>query len=165
MPGYDYSQPGSYFITVCTRDREECLARIEGEVSLPSFEGEAVIRVWESLPRRFPSVLLDEFVVMPNHIHGILHFTENDAELGEVVRTLKAASTHVIRETRPTFGWQRDYFDRVVRSEYEFDRIRAYIISNPATWRRDPDNLQVPQAKRDARDAWDVRDKSRGYTQ
>jgi hypothetical protein len=68
IKGYDYSQPGAYFVTICTRDRE-CLL---GSVLRLNEFGEIAQRCWEEIPGHFPSVELDAFVVMPNHIHAIL---------------------------------------------------------------------------------------------
>jgi hypothetical protein len=73
LPTYDYSQPGGYFITVCTQDRECLLGDIvDGEVQLNPM-GMLVQETWRQLPQRFPSIALDAFVIMPNHVHGILH--------------------------------------------------------------------------------------------
>jgi putative transposase len=72
LQGYDYAQAGAYFVTICTQDRECSLGKVvDGEMAL-SDAGRMVQSVWEGLPGRFPTVELDQFVVMPNHIHGIL---------------------------------------------------------------------------------------------
>ena len=72
LKGYDYSQPGAYFITICTKDRFCCFGEvIEGRVKLNE-AGQMVARWWDELPNKFPSVVIDEYIVMPNHFHGIL---------------------------------------------------------------------------------------------
>jgi REP element-mobilizing transposase RayT len=72
LPGYDYSQPGAYFVTVCTRDRECVLGEVvEGEVRLNE-DGRAVAEAWKWLGRQYSYVELDEWVIMPDHLHGIL---------------------------------------------------------------------------------------------
>ena len=131
---------------------------------------------WEGLSSRFPTVSLDSFVVMPNHIHGIIivgaQFIAPNSDsvnslrphlyratksvsaqegamnraptLGEIIRTYKAASTRMIRQTANLeFAWQRNYYEHVVRNEESLYRIRQYILENPARWAMDwenPDN-------------------------
>lgn len=82
LKGYDYSQPGAYFITICTRDRSPVLAHIiDGEIHLSEI-GKIVKEQWHNLKNRFPNVEIDEFVVMPNHIHGIIVITDADGNDG-----------------------------------------------------------------------------------
>ncbi len=72
LPGYDYSQAGGYFITLCTHHRMLLFGQIENSQMHPNNAGRMIAEVWETLPRLFPDVVLDGFMVMPNHIHGIL---------------------------------------------------------------------------------------------
>ena len=153
LAGYDYSQPGGHFVTICTYKRE---------LSLGSEEVEAVVRsAWDDLPTRFPHVTLDEFVMMPNHIHGILIFgsvaraqrrrgaarSEGEASiaptLGQVLRVFKSrsaieANRVMNRQGRPF--WQRNYYEHIIRGEDELNIIRQYIKDNPTKWDQDPDN-------------------------
>src|SRR5712692_7690078 len=72
LQGYDYSRPGAYFVTVCTEGKRALFGEIvEGEMVL-SEAGRLVRRAWEILPRQFPNITSDAFVVMPNHVHGII---------------------------------------------------------------------------------------------
>jgi hypothetical protein len=76
LKDYDYTQPGGYFITVCTQDRECLLGEVrEGEM-IPNRLGKIVLHVWDELPIHYPNVELDTFCVMPNHFHGIIILTE-----------------------------------------------------------------------------------------
>jgi REP element-mobilizing transposase RayT len=149
LSGRDYSQAGAYFVTTCTRDREVWFGNVqEGRVILEP-PGEVVKAVWESLPGRFAGLEVGDFVVMPNHVHGIVvlvgaqFIAPNSAAgrrpfLGEVVRTFKAASTRLIRDAGGTgFGWQPGYYDHVVRDGAEMTRIRSYIRANPVHWDED----------------------------
>jgi REP element-mobilizing transposase RayT len=121
--------------------------------------GEIAQAAWNELPRRFPLVELDAFVVMPNHVHGIIlvgaqfiappdvlgkskqGVMNHAPTLGEMVRAYKAASTRLIREADiPHFAWQRNYYEHVVRSEESLNRIRQYIFDNPARWEFDREN-------------------------
>lgn len=157
---YDYSQGGVYFVTICTRDRE-CLFGevVDGEMQLNNV-GQMATGAWEEMPGRFSSVRLDAFIVMPNHVHGIIvvgaqfiapqvipsdRFRKGAINraptLGEIVRTYKALSTRAIRRTvNPGFAWQRNYYEHVVRDEESLNRIRQYVADNPARWAFDREN-------------------------
>ncbi|MGH3089021.1 MAG: transposase [Rubrobacteraceae bacterium] len=167
MRNYDYSCAGAYFVTVCAVDQ----GRLFGEVSDGEMEendyAEAVRHCWEDLPDHYPHAALDAFVIMPNHIHGIVVLTgrspvPTDGEradderagfkpaptggapprhgLPEIVRALKTYSARRINALRGTPGaavWQRGYYEHVVRDERDMERIREYIVSNPRNWQKD----------------------------
>jgi putative transposase len=146
LSGYDYTQPGPYFITFCVAQRHCVLGDVINGSAVPSEPGLIVHNAWADLPRRYQGVRLDEFIVMPNHVHGVLylpgwHLQGTDAiGLGAVIRTLKAASTRHIRQTgMPAFCWQSDYWDHIVRTGEELENIRLYIRSNPENWESDED--------------------------
>jgi REP element-mobilizing transposase RayT len=150
LRAYDYRTPGAYFVTVCTRERHCVLGEIaDGQVVL-SLTGEVVRDVWVVLPQRLPTVALDAFVVMPNHVHGVLWLNAPDARgpepeptaptLGQVIRTFKASSARLARVPCPEFAWQRNYWERVVRNENELERVREYIAANPVLWAEDEEN-------------------------
>jgi REP-associated tyrosine transposase len=163
LTGYDYKQSGAYFVTIVTRNRLCLFGDIsDGEMVL-SDTGRIAEVSWVGLSSRFPTVSLDSFVVMPNHIHGIItdraqfiapasvpHNQAGIAQegamnraptLGEIIRTYKAASTRMIRQTANLkFAWQRNYYEHVVRNEESLNRIRQYILENPARWAIDREN-------------------------
>jgi putative transposase len=163
LKGYDYSQPGGYFVTICTRDR------------ILFFEDNNIKKIvetcWLEIPYHFPNVELDQWVIMPNHLHGIilLHdsrrgeaFAENIDELrtptanasplrhpkgttprslSAIVQNFKSISTRRINQLQGTPGnsiWQRGFYDRIIRNQKELDRIRHYIEENPLKWELDP---------------------------
>ena len=154
---YDYAQVGAYFVTICARDRECLLGDvIDGEMRLNEY-GQIVMECWDEIPRHFPNVELDEFVVMPNHVHGILVITvgarhasplqlsrgPQRGSLGAVVGSFKSAATKRVNERRDTPGltiWQRNYYEHVIRNEDEMNRIREYVAQNPAQWAKDENN-------------------------
>jgi REP element-mobilizing transposase RayT len=160
LPDYDYSQPGAYFVTICTKDRRNLFGGVVNEEMCLSRFGGVVKACWEDLPRHFAEVDVNEFVVMPNYIHGIVvlvdgmgtacraHTTERYARpvtgsLPTIIRSFKSAATKRINEIRRTPGqpvWQRNYYEHVVRTEEEMNRIREYIAGNPATWHDDVEN-------------------------
>jgi REP element-mobilizing transposase RayT len=158
LQGYDYGQQGAYFVTVCARGRE-CLfgSIVNCEMQLNDI-GRKVWLVWEELCKRFADISIDAFTVMPNHIHGIVvvgaqfiapnHPTvaqkgamNRAPTLGEIVRTYKAISTRLIRQSiNAGFVWQRNYYEHVIRDDHSLERIRDYIVNNPARWAEDEEN-------------------------
>jgi REP element-mobilizing transposase RayT len=71
-PGHDYAEPGDYFVTVCVRNRDPLLGTVDGQKVVLSAMGLIVRQEWTDIPERFPMVRLDEFTIMPNHVHGII---------------------------------------------------------------------------------------------
>ena len=149
LPGYDYSLPGAYFVTIASKDRE----LVFDDLRLKA----AVEEAWQWLGLTFRHVELDAFVVMPNHVHGVLFITDSREgrwqaaptsaaaakPLGRLVGAFKTKATRRINEIRgtPTLSvWQRSYYEHVVRNEDELNRIRQYILDNPAKWDNDPEN-------------------------
>jgi putative transposase len=169
LPGYDYTSPGAYFVTICT---------YLGACILESSEFQAVVgESWEEIPLHFPHAQLDEFVVMPNHVHGIVCIldtgsavgaqhaaplrgdipTVRPGSLGATVRSFKSAVAKRINQIRGTPGapvWQRNYYERVVRDEDELARIREYVHFNPVQWQLDRENPRR-LVDREYRRRWD----------
>lgn len=145
LRGYDYSRPGAYFITFNTWHWVPLLGQVErGRIRLTR-HGRIVVRIWEELPRHY-AVTLDAFVVMPDHVHGILILPDRlstgdslvtsgpPVPVTEIVRSLKSFSARQINESRGTPGspvWQRGYYDRIIRDRNALNRIRRYILRNP----------------------------------
>ncbi len=78
LKGYDYSKAGNYFVTICVKDKERILGEInDGIVSLSDI-GKIADQCWQKIPEHFPNVQLDEYVIMPNHIHGVIEIVKND---------------------------------------------------------------------------------------
>jgi putative transposase len=151
LRGYDYANGGAYFVTICTQDRA-CLFGevIDGSMRLNQ-SGQQIAMRWEGLAARFIGVEIDLFVVMPNHLHGILVLPDVGAmatQLGDVAGAFKSMTTvDYIRGVKakgwPKFRgqlWQRNYYEHVVRDETELNRIRQYIDDNPAQWEFDDEN-------------------------
>jgi len=158
LRGYDYSQAGAYFVTICTNNRE-CLFGevVDGEMRWND-AGRMVNKCWYEIPAHFPHVELDAFVVMPNHVHGIIvvgapFMAPHDSgamnqgamnrapTLGGMVRSFKAVATRRLRQAGcSAFAWQRNYYEHIIRNEESLDRIRRYIADNPARWSFDREN-------------------------
>ncbi len=162
LRGYDYSQPGAYFVTISVQDRACLLGRIFGEEMICNVAGKMVARWWAEIGNKFPGVETDEFIVMPNHFHGIVVLVEPDhvgadlrvrpgggahtgAPLHTVVQWFKTMTTNeYIRGVKqsgwmPFRGklWQRNYYEHIIRNEIEWDLVRNYIINNPMNWNND----------------------------
>ena len=158
LKDYDYSQPGAYFVTVCTHGRECALGEVLDDAVILNYSGLIVQECWEQLPDHYFHVDLDAFVVMPNHVRGIIVFNDRHIVgaglrpaptwtkrhgLPEIVRAFKAFSSRRINESRQRPGgpvWQRGYYEHVIRNDRSWEAIREYIESNPSRWEHDPDN-------------------------
>ncbi len=165
LRGYDYARAGAYFVTVCVQGRECLFGEVVAGKIVLTPEGEMVRSVWRGLAERFPNLVLDEFVAMPNHCHGILMISEpvgaplaapcpghpvkpkgaasSAPTLGGIVRAFKSISAIAVnrlmdRADRPL--WQRNYYERILRDDEELDRARRYIADNPAKWAMDAEN-------------------------
>ena len=149
LPGYDYSQAGAYFITACTQNRVMLFGEvIDCDVRLNEM-GAIVQQSWDDLPTHYRGIDLDAFIVMPNHVHGIIIVAdqcERHHAIPEVVRGFKTFSARRVNERAGKSGvlWQRGYYEHVIRNEKALDRIRAYIANNPARWADDPENISRP---------------------
>jgi len=146
LAGYDYSQPGFYFVTICTQQHRLVFGTVEDDQVYLRGPGQIAESVWITLPRRFAHVTLYEYVFMPNHMHGIIELTDLNlaqtgprAALWEIVRVFKAATSYQIRraEGKPWFAWQDEYYETVIQSEVALQRIRQYIAENPLRWTQD----------------------------
>lgn len=149
LKAYDYTQPGAYFVTLCTHDRGLLFGEITDGVMRLNRMGLIVQKAWFDLPRHYPHVVLDVMVIMPNHVHGVIVLTEDGKPakprqgLPEIVRAFKSHSARRINALRRTPGlpiWQRNYYEHIVRDQADWERIREYILNNPQEWDRDLEN-------------------------
>jgi putative transposase len=143
---HDYAAAGAYFITICTPFRYNYLAHLTPSGIRLTRAGWIVARCWDELPAHFPDILIDTFVVMPDHVHGIVMIAKSTGwrdpgaaavcpgSLGAIVRSFKSAATRQVRLIRPGHPplWQRNYYERILRDERAMDTVRRYIINNPA---------------------------------
>lgn len=162
LRGYDYRQAGVYFVTVCTHCNYKFFGSIsEGEMILNEL-GSIARDEWQHVADARANVQLDYYVVMPNHLHGIVIIKDEKLERDsnelhnmssrEQSRTLQAGSLGAIvghfkaavgrRAKRANIGrqqkiWQRNYYEHIIRNETSLDDIRRYIINNPARWHDD----------------------------
>ena len=158
LPGYDYSQAGFYFVTICCQGRQCLFGKISnGEMQLNQY-GEIVRQEWLKSPAIRQEIELDEYVVMPNHFHGIVIIQPVRANrrsplpsnrsplrmqprsLSSFIAGFKSSVTkkiNIIRHTPGTKIWQRNYYEHIIRNETALNKIRQYIINNPLSWEID----------------------------
>lgn len=130
-PTWDYTNPGWYFITFVTANRQQWLARIEDGEAIPSTAGRIVAEEWVRIAVLRPAVQLGPVAIMPDHVHGLIGFMDHRSDLGRVIGQTKAVCTRRIRQSGvPDFGWQERYHDRIVRDPGQWDRLVRYVREN-----------------------------------
>jgi len=145
MKNYDYSIPGYYFITICTHNKVHRFGNITGGQMQLNHFGDIVLQQWNKLPGQYPNIQLDQFTLMPNHIHGIFQIIDFGITAGEIVGAFKSLCVHYclkwIQSNNPSFNmgrlWQRNFWEHIVRDENELYQLREYIINNPIKWKND----------------------------
>jgi len=180
LKGYDYARAGAYFVTICVQNKECLFGNIADAEMRLNDAGHMVARWWQELAHKFSTVETDEFIVMPNHFHGIVVLVGADLRvcpvpdtraepganggaplrnvaLGEIVQWFKTITTNeYIRgveqhDWQPFAGrlWQRNYYEHIIRTDDELERIRDYIVGNPAKWAMDEENPKtvLPRAR------------------
>ena len=195
LEGYDYSLAGAYFVTLCAHRRACLFGEVVEGVMEWSHYGQVAAACWRALGRYDAAVSLDVFILMPNHLHGIISLSDPAADtgadigrgeeaaaqpalkatrsfpplrpgsrrprtrrgmvgkgrprgtqpgsLGAIIHTYKAESTRRINRmmgARENHIWQRNYYERIIRNEREYEAIRQYIINNPIQWAVDCEN-------------------------
>jgi putative transposase len=165
LRGFDYRESHAYFVTICVRHRECVFSSVTDGSIVLSRRGMVARDCWVDIANHHPHIELDAFVIMPNHMHGILLFVGDASEnssvvatpasrpshatgpsrgsLGAVVGSYKAAVTRSINRLRPGAGndlWQPNYYEHIIRDDRARDRIRDYIDLNPDRWSHDLEN-------------------------
>ena len=166
---FDYRRTGLYFVTICTDDRRSILGTIRGgEVNLSPL-GDLTVACWKSIPEHSPNAELDLFVVMPNHVHGLIAIDSRSdpselkrrpgelrpGSLGAVVGLFKAAVTRTGRAEGFVGAdpvWQRGFWEHIVRGPQALERIQRYIVENPSRWYCDRENRD--RCEEDPFDSW-----------
>jgi REP element-mobilizing transposase RayT len=157
---WDYGWEGAYFVTICAHEMEWFFGRVENKCMQLSPAGEIAHSIWHHIPNQFSDVALDAFVVMPNHVHGIVRIlpektykstsaiNTNDGNggitrdknpmfhrnLSRVIRWYKGRCAFEIRKINPAFQWHTRFHDRIIRNETEYQNVVDYINNNPEKW-------------------------------
>ncbi|MCX6135269.1 MAG: hypothetical protein NTU47_15805 [Ignavibacteriales bacterium] len=166
LRGFDYTQAGGYYVTLCVKDRKPLLGEIsQGGIRLSTI-GEIVKGCWEEIPGHFPHATLDQFVIMPDHMHGIIVLVDQvgtrpavsrqknvlprrceqfsrpvSGSLSTIIRSFKSASSKRIHsEGCSTFAWQSRFYEHIIRDGQDLGRIRMYIMNNVSKWFEENEN-------------------------
>lgn len=174
LAGYDYSQAGLYFVTICAKDRKCMFGRVEHRILSPvgaglcsalendvyqiqlSDIGQVIFDEWFNLEKRFLNIHLHDFVIMPNHFHGIIELCDMDRTehspaptVGDIICAFKSITTRRCNKENNLPGriiWQRNYHEHIIRNADCYHKILEYIIANPLKWGDDcyhPMNLKA----------------------
>lgn len=149
LKGYDYSSNGSYFITICTKDRNEYFGSINLQKGCECIDirhlneyGYIIESGWMNIANIYENIEIDQYIIMPNHIHGIIHISVSNnmftKSLNHIIGQFKSSMTKQLkRNGLDLFEWQRNYYEHIIRNEQELNNIREYIINNPMNWNKD----------------------------
>ncbi|HSA07265.1 MAG TPA: hypothetical protein P5556_08805 [Candidatus Gastranaerophilales bacterium] len=173
LKGYDYSSAGSYFFTICAQGREKILGEINNNRIILNNAGKMVEQWLIATTNKFNNISINEYVIMPNHLHCIISLIDVGADtwvcpdenkephgantqvrpykLFEIIQWFKTMTTNeyikgVKNGIYPAFNkriWQRNYYERIIRNQEEFNTISEYIINNPANWLIDENNIYI----------------------
>ncbi len=161
LKGWNYSSAGFYYVTICTKNRECYLGEIVDGVMHLSEIGGVVLDEWRRTEKIRPGVILDAFMIMPNHLHGIVGIKNDNVgaqnvethcnaslrdaninNLSNVIRGFKSTTTKYVHENiTPEFAWQARFHDHIIRDERSLHQIREYILVNPLKWDFDRNNF------------------------
>lgn len=163
LKDYDYSSNGAYFITICTDKFKQWLGKIENGKMVLSEIGSLACQCWREIPDHFPFVQTDEFVIMPNHVHGIIiidsgrcscrdvagnvstdtknggmsKISPKKGTISSIIRSYKAAVTKSCHADKLSFKWQPRFYEHVIRNDEDLRLTREYIVNNPGKWHLD----------------------------
>ena len=134
LKNYDYSTENYYFVTICTHEKK-CIFGFPKELNK---HGKIAQMGIENIPVHYEGVEVQKFVIMPNHVHMIVHLPSNMFNLSMIIGQYKAFVTKNIRESDPNMTvWQRSFHDHVIRNQQSFEKIWQYIEGNPSKWEED----------------------------
>lgn len=148
LSGYDYANSGVYFITVCVKNRLRLFGRVESQVMKCSAAGQMVEYWWQEIAHKYAGIQIMDYVIMPNHVHGLLHLhdgTSTVPSIPDALRWFKSMTTNAYIQGVNRLGWfpfagslwQRSYYDHIIRNETDYHRICEYILHNPSRWDED----------------------------
>jgi len=145
LKNYDYGQDGLYFVTICINNKEHLLGKVFDNSHFVNDAGLMVKSIWNNLSKYYKGVQTHHFIVMPNHVHGIVELDNADIDLSELMQRFKTFTTYqyidgVHNNKWKPFSkklWQRNYHEHVIRSNVSFDKLQGYILNNPMQWRDD----------------------------
>ena len=164
LQNWDYGWNGKYFVTIVTKNHKHYFGKIDNAIMILNEFGKIAKKCWCEIPEHFPFVILDEYQIMPNHVHGIIEINKNDDEygndmnakqnktsgknefgpqsknLGSIIRGYKIGVSKFAKNNNINFKWQPRFHDHIIRDAKSLNNIRNYIQNNPANWKNDKFN-------------------------
>lgn len=147
LEGFDYSQNGAYFITICVQNRLNLFGQIIEQEMILNDASRMIQSYLQEIPTKFADVKPDLFVVMPNHIHIIIAKTSENpnSNISSIVQWLKRITTNqyikgVKQNNWRPFNkrlWQQSFYDHIIRNDEALKRLREYVLYNPQLWEKD----------------------------
>lgn len=140
LEDFDYAGNGYYFVTICTKNRQNYFIQRVGNGHARSGAGRIAERNLLAIPQHFPHVKVDKYVVMPNHIHAILVIEGAGSERACPFPTLSTVVGSYKSSVSRDAGfpiWQKSFYDHVIRNETDYQMIWQYIENNPLKWELD----------------------------
>ena len=144
LQGYDYAQSGAYFVTICTFQRQHLFGEVNNGKMQLNVTGQIVSAIWQKIPQHFPNVEVDQFILMPDHLHGIIDISAQVKKfysLATIIQNFKSISTRKINKITQNSGvsiWQRNYHERIIRNDQELHCLHEYILTNPENYKITP---------------------------
>ncbi len=163
LPHYDYSSSGWYFVTICTKYHTDYFGEIKNRKMILNKYGFVAKKYWFDIPKHFINTRLDEFIIMPNHLHGIViirynnsnnivgnadlrslrndNYNRSKMHLSKIIHGYKSSVSRFVNETYEYhFQWQKSFYDHIIRDEKSLNNIRSYICFNFLNWETDEEN-------------------------
>ncbi|MCX6742823.1 MAG: transposase, partial [Candidatus Parcubacteria bacterium] len=155
LQDWDYSWPGLYFVTICTHGKVCCLGNIKNDNVFLSEIGKIIFGCWLEIPKHFNNTILDDWIIMPNHLHGIIVIKDNDFDAGHcrdrvypvsterkfgqvkskslstIINNFKGAVTRNCNKNNLNFQWQKNYYEHIIKTDEDYSRIQEYSAQNP----------------------------------
>jgi putative transposase len=138
LKDYDYSSEGEYYVTICTENKRNLFGRVEAKKMVLNHAGYSTAECWKYLAEDFRNISLGDFIIMPDHMHGIIRINKKSIKtLHDMIRVFKSKSGIKINRINGTPGykpWQPGFYDRIIRGEIEYFFVTAYILNNPLVY-------------------------------
>ncbi|HMC58053.1 MAG TPA: hypothetical protein VKJ01_02560 [Candidatus Solibacter sp.] len=134
LPSFNYAEARAYFVTICTQQNRCVFGEINDGRMICNSLGKIVEACWNEIPMHYSTAELDAFVVMPNHVHGVIVLSEGRAGHARPLQVVVGSFKASVSKAAEFPVWQRSYWDRIVRDDKELDQIRDYVEENPSRW-------------------------------
>lgn len=142
LPNFDYTANKLYYVTINTEHKKCFFGHVSDKIMHKNKGGDIVEEQWYWLEEQYSYITLHSFIVMPNHVHGIIEINSSGVDnnvriksLSQLIGAFKTTTSRLIHlDYDESFGWQRSFHDHIIRNMYEYQNIRDYIVTNPERW-------------------------------